>query len=104
MYVIRNAAGAICGLTTAEPGAENRHPDGVLERERTTFIEDGKESAELIVEMQAFRAEQAAKVDLSQKRVAALLAMENERLAAAAADENAPEAVRDYVAAKERAS
>lgn len=98
-YIIRNADGKICGITTGEPGADNRHPDGVLERERTTFVEDGEESKKLLAEILEFRSAVNAQFELGAKREAALRAMQDQALAQAAKSANAPSEVMEHAKA-----
>lgn len=101
MYVIKNTAGEILGVCTNRPGAGNVLPDGTPEI--VEQYEDDPNHAQFdavrVAEVEAFKAAQAAKLDLAAKRDAALMEIEIERLAQAAANPQSGPAVRSYVEA-----
>lgn len=101
-WIIRNAQREICGRFTNRPGPGNKLPDDSVEV--VQYVEDDPKgpgyNAALIQETVDFRAMQDAKIALAEKRAAALAAIEAQRLAEASADPDAPQAVKDYAAAK----
>lgn len=89
-YIIRNAAGQICGRCTGKPGEGNLLPDG--SPERVEYIEEDTP------EVLAFLEKQAAVIGCAVKRGAAMRALEESSLTLSASDSNSPQAVKDYVA------
>lgn len=103
-WIIRNAAGEICGRFANRPGAGNKMPDGTPEA--SEYLEEnpqqpGYDQAR-VEEADAFVSAAEARFVEGVKRAAALKALEEQRLTEAMQSPDAPQAVKDYAAAKSR--